>query len=273
MSSAVHDLQKAILDGKESLTQLLRKTKLIAAKLNLQDVEQWVDFELNGYPQGTEPPKYREIAVQHVEARNPFHGWLFAGHITGFKFGFSQPIADVVNFSQGEQVGFPLPVPNPFNVTDTFGEPCQFPQRMVASGAQFKRIIDGVTNELLQWTIELEKRGIKGEGMSFDEKEKQAAANQVFNVGTVHGTVGNIINSQVTLYDYSSVQQLLIDRQIPKAERRELEDIMDELKDAPAEKKPSLLKRGEEWIVKHKELLGAAGEAVGKAIGAAFGKQ
>jgi hypothetical protein len=50
MSSAVHNLQQAIVDGKTSITQLLRQTKLIAAKLDLSDVEQWVDLELNGYP-------------------------------------------------------------------------------------------------------------------------------------------------------------------------------------------------------------------------------
>ena len=105
--------------------------------------------------------------------------------------------------------------------------------------------------------------------MNFDEKEKTSAANQVFNIGTVHGTVGNISNSQVTLYDYSSVQQLLIDHKIPKQDRRELEDILDELKEASPEKKPSLLARAEKWIVKHSELLGVAAEAVGKAVGAA----
>lgn len=76
----------------------------------------------------------------------------------------------------------------------------------------------------------------------------------------------------ITLYDYSSVQQLLISHNIPKAARRELEDIMDELKEAPPEKKSSLLKRGEDWIIKHKELLGTGAEVVGKAIGAAWGK-
>jgi AbiTii len=60
MSSAVHNLQKTIVGGKEPLTQLLRQTKLIAAKLNLEDVQKWVDFELNGYPKGTEPPEYRK---------------------------------------------------------------------------------------------------------------------------------------------------------------------------------------------------------------------
>jgi predicted nucleotide-binding protein len=35
--------------------------------------------------------------------------------------------------------------------------------------------------------------------MNFDEKEKKSAANQVFNIGTAHGAVGNISNSQVTV--------------------------------------------------------------------------
>jgi AbiTii len=48
MSSAVHDLQMAIAEGKQPLTKLLRQTKLIAAKLNLEDVEAWVDLELGG---------------------------------------------------------------------------------------------------------------------------------------------------------------------------------------------------------------------------------
>jgi hypothetical protein len=72
------------------------------------------------------------------------------------------------------------------------------------------------------------------------------------------------------VYDYSSVQQLLIDHQISKADRRELEDILDELKEAPSEKKRSLLARAEAWFVKHKEGLGAGAEAVGRAIGAAM---
>jgi hypothetical protein len=48
MSSAVHNLQQAIVDGKTPVTHLLRQTKLIAAKLDLSDVEEWVDLELNG---------------------------------------------------------------------------------------------------------------------------------------------------------------------------------------------------------------------------------
>ena len=108
--------------------------------------------------------------------------------------------------------------------------------------------------------------------MEFSENEKQTASNQTFNIQKFTGVLGNVTNSQVTLYDYGSINQLLIDHKIPKQDRHELEDIMDELKDAPPDKRSSLIARGKEWIVKNKELLGATAEAVGKAIGAAVNK-
>jgi hypothetical protein len=41
---------------------------------------------------------------------------------------------------------------------------------------------------------------------------------------------------------------------------------MDELKEALPEKKPSLIERGEKWIIRHKDILGAGAEIIGKAI-------
>ena len=80
MSSAVHDMQVAILEGKQSLTQLLRRTKLIAASLNLADVEKWVDYELKGYPADADLPKYRTVNTEALHILNPVQGWRFAGH-------------------------------------------------------------------------------------------------------------------------------------------------------------------------------------------------
>jgi hypothetical protein len=269
MSSAVLNLQRDIASGQKTLTQLLRETKLIAAKLNLADVEQWVDYELEGYPKDVDPPKYRTYYTESIQIRNPVHGWIFAGHMRLPRFAH-ESIAELENLSRGEDLT--SAVAKNFPVTDGLGMgmASQWPQRVVFSSSQMKTIIEAIRNELLKWSIELERRGIKGEDMSFNEQEKQSAAKQVFNIGTVHGMVGNISNSQVTLYDYSSIQQLLVDRQIPKQDRRELEDIMDELKTAPPDKKQGLLEQAKAWVVKHKDFLGAAAEAVGKAIGEAI---
>ena len=78
-------------------------------------------------------------------------------------------------------------------------------------------------------------------------------------------------HSQVTLYDYSSIHQLLKDRSVPQDQRNELENIMDDLRTAPPEKKQSLVERGKAWVSRNKEVLGSAAEVVGKAIGAAMG--
>jgi hypothetical protein len=269
MSSAVQNLQKAIVGGQKSLTQLLRETKLIAAKLYLEDVEKWVDLELNGYPAEMDTPKYREVRTDRLLIHNPYRGWQYAGDVRDV-IAMQQPIAEIEMLSKEEQITF---TPRKkFAITDGLGSTMgsQWPQRVTMSSGQLKGLVEAVKNELLQWTIELEKRGIKGEDMNFDEKEKQSASHNTFNIQKFTGVLGNVTNSQVTLYDYSSISQLLVDRQITKQDRRELEDIMDELKTAPAEKKPSLLKRAEKWLAEHKEILGAAAEAVGKAIGAAM---
>src|SRR6516164_7274096 len=97
MSSAVQDLQRAIVKGEQSPTQLLRQTKLIAAKLKLEDVEKWVDSELNGYPKGVDPPNYRRVFSPRLEYHNGYGGgWQFAGH-TNLAVRVRQPIAEVEN--------------------------------------------------------------------------------------------------------------------------------------------------------------------------------
>jgi hypothetical protein len=268
MSSAVHNLQKAISEGSQPLIQLLRQTKLIAAKLNLREVETWVDNELKGYSKDVEPPPYRHVTSSHLQIYHPHYGWRFAGNFS-MTIPAWEPIADIENLSHGKTATVNMPKNLPVEDGLGGGLARDWPQRMVIGGSEFKRIVSAVTDELLQWTIELEKRGIKGEDMNFNEKEKQSATNHVYNIQKFTGVLGNVTNSQVTLYDYSSVHQLLVDHNIPKEDRHELADIMDELKTAPPEKKPSLIARGEKLILKHKEALGAAAEILAGAIGAA----
>jgi hypothetical protein len=269
MSSLIHRLQNAIIDKDQSVTQLLRQTKLIAAKLNLADVEKWVDLELKGYPEGIKPPKYRQFSTETVEIRNPVRGWEFAGYVSVPMFA-SQPLAEIENLANGESLTLPVPAEKNFQTRSITGERETFganwPQRFTMSGSQFKHIVEGVRNELLEWTTQLEKRGIKGEDMDFDEQEKKTAGNMTFNIGTVQGNVGNVSHSQANIYDSRSIQNALREQNVPKETRRELEDIMDAIEVAPVEKKVGLIAGAEKWLVKHKDSLGAATEIVGRAI-------
>jgi hypothetical protein len=114
---------------------------------------------------------------------------------------------------------------------------------------------------------EQDGRSIKGDDMNSEDKTSQPTGGMVINIGSVQGNVGNVSNSQFNFGDFRSVQGMLMERNIPKQARRELEDIMDELKVAPPEKKASWIERGEQWIVKHKEILGTGAELVWRMLG------
>lgn len=127
-------------------------------------------------------------------------------------------------------------------------------------------LLDAQTREVAP-----EERGIKGDDMNFDEKDKQSAGNMVFNIGSVQGNVGNVSHSQAIFNNYHSIHKTLLDSNVPMSERHELEGLMEKLKTASPEEKPSLIQRGKDWIVKNKEFLGTSLELVTKAIVAAGG--
>src|SRR5260221_10500846 len=105
----------------------------------------------------------------------------FHSHLDG-TWRAREPMAQIEDHSKGAELT--TSVRENFPVRDGLGGSfgSDWAQRIVVDGSQFKHIVEAVTNELLQWTIELDKRGIKGEHMDFDEKEKQSATHQVFNI-------------------------------------------------------------------------------------------
>jgi hypothetical protein len=140
-------------------------------------------------------------------------------------------------------------------------------QQIKFSPVQLKGLLNAVKDKLLDWSLELETRGIIGENMSFDEKERKSAQSQVFNIQNFTGVLGDISHSSVQVYDYSTLHQTLKQHNVPQQERNGLENIMDELKKAEAGKKDGLLEKGKAWIVKNEPFLGAATSIVRKALG------
>jgi hypothetical protein len=158
MSSTVHDLQQAILDGQQPLTQFLRQTKLIAAKLNLEQVERWVELELAGFAEDAEPPQYRKVLTQRLEIYSSHRNvWQFAGNLN-FALIARQPIAEIEAFSRRDNIDFA--VEKNFSIKNDFGDSfgSDWPQRFVVLSSEYKQIIEAVAR---RWTEELEIRGIR----------------------------------------------------------------------------------------------------------------
>jgi hypothetical protein len=60
----LEEIQSAAVDGQSDLGTLLRKCKVLAARLGSQPLENWVLWESNGYPDDVEVPDYRVWPLQ-----------------------------------------------------------------------------------------------------------------------------------------------------------------------------------------------------------------
>jgi hypothetical protein len=268
MGSLILSLQEDIATGKKGATEILRTAKLISSKLDLNDISSWISLELNGYGQD-EVPEYRQITGGNLQYFNPYRGWLSAGYLD-MAFPVGSSISTIEELVRESEIILPLTktkVPlSSFGGHDDYMIN-QFEQRVAFSVTPFKKILETVKDQILDWTTELEKRGVLGEGMLFDKKEIMSAQSHIFNIQNATGIFGNVESSNVQIYDYSVIHQKLKEHGVPQVERNKLENIMDELSKAEPSKKESLLEKSKEWIVKNQDFLGASASLIRKSLG------
>ncbi|WP_242848095.1 hypothetical protein [Ruminococcus sp. HUN007] len=75
MGSVVLDLQQEIISKNCDVVNVLRKAHLIASKLELNEFDNWIVNELNGYPSQKDCPDYRNVRVV-LKGYNPYRGWI-----------------------------------------------------------------------------------------------------------------------------------------------------------------------------------------------------
>jgi len=190
MPSLVHELQRDSYESKVSVSELLRKSLVVARKLNLSEFEDWIKAELNGYSDAKfndDVPIYREIQGQ-IKAHNPFRGW--------------QPVIiqepSVYDKLSKRRISQPLPQLEEL-VKASGGKSLQVPFSPEIESVIMKMI----EFELPEWALKLEGDGIMGEGMSFTKEEKQKAEEKNY---TVNNFYGNIIQSPIQQNAISSTQ-------------------------------------------------------------------
>ena len=75
-NSPVVKLQEMAGSKSSDIEELLSNAKMIAAKLDLEDISEWLDHELSGYPSLDSLPPYRIITEAQVMALDPYRGWI-----------------------------------------------------------------------------------------------------------------------------------------------------------------------------------------------------
>jgi hypothetical protein len=61
--SLLRDIQNELTSPKGDVTNVLRKCKILAARLGSEAFAHWVEWELNGYPDSQPTPEYRRLGV------------------------------------------------------------------------------------------------------------------------------------------------------------------------------------------------------------------
>lgn len=199
MSGLITEIQKACLDESVPVESLLRRVKLAATKLKLGSLESWVDNELNGYS-GNLPP--HRILHGNPAGWNPYHGWVpiqadesilakaLSTAMVGQGIG---GLRDLISNGDGSLFHFPIPDEivielNKAMTASTARMVVQIPRGGIVG------ILDFVRNKVLDWTIEMERNGVVGEGFSFDPTEVQSAkaVMTTFNIGKIDNFAGNM---------------------------------------------------------------------------------
>jgi hypothetical protein len=187
MSSLVNDLQAKIISGTISVTNAARAAMAISSKLNQPQIEDWLKSEIFGFAPESEIPEYRQVKIE-PQFFNPYNGWcpIIIGSETIQKtftdWSLYQSLGEVENLLNSDsdcaQITYAPALENFLreNAVTAGNLRFQFRIRGKLSKSFLYRVREHVQNTILNWLLELEKKGVTGRGMSFSDEEKRAAS-------------------------------------------------------------------------------------------------
>ncbi|MEQ9485293.1 AbiTii domain-containing protein [Coleofasciculus sp. F4-SAH-05] len=179
MGSLVLELQRDALNPEISVLVLLRKALFVARKVNIQEFQQWVEKELNGYPEKSDIPQYR-FMFGELKAHNPYHGWIPVRvpsqiHDSISKRPIHQPISEIETLVKNKNASLITMPPKLEELLREY-DYIPFEIKIHIDISQAKGVLEAVRDVVLNWSLKLEEYGILGEEMSFSQEEKQIAA-------------------------------------------------------------------------------------------------
>lgn len=186
MASLVLELQQDAMNHSGSIVSLLRKALVVASKLSISEVKLWAQSELSGYDGPV--PDYRKLAstlkcetdfgwraisfeMVKPEERKRARKWLT-------DVAMDRPIAEIEAWLAPSGPPHVLWYLAPEKALELGLE---FPTARFIPRSSLSVIPEAICNYILQWSLELEQKGILGEGMTFTTKEIAQAPSVVTN--------------------------------------------------------------------------------------------
>lgn len=205
MPALVPELVNMASDPTISTADLLRRALVVARRLSVPELVNWINSELNGYGD-EEVPEYRKV-IGHLHAEDPYRGDVpfqvpqeIAEVVTSIPL--PQPLPELQQLAKSESLlrrYFPAPQEKILMQMMVDGSGFATRPFVKFSPIQIGGLVERVRSRILDWALDLEGRGISGEGMSFTPQEKQAVQQQ-------HYHFGNISGSQIQISSNGSTQ-------------------------------------------------------------------
>jgi hypothetical protein len=194
MTSLVLELQKKANNSDVDILELLNNAKIVAHKLKIKEFEEWIDYEIKGYPEGSKIPEYRE--VQGALHLRPGYAGCPDIYIASNEEYFKEIckmtiIEDIGTIQSSADKGRSYIIPN--NISSSIirelikdnGNNLLINSSILINKIppnELNRIVRQVRYNIIEWALKLEDEGILGEGMTFNEKEIKIAEERKENI-------------------------------------------------------------------------------------------
>jgi ABC-type transport system substrate-binding protein len=268
----LREIQKDAVDGNSDLSTLLRKCVVLAARLDHKPLNNWAQWELNGYSEARDVPNYRTL--QNVHSFGTFFG-IAGARIDnaplsllalpeGSREHFANPeiresvkaISEIIAANRDHGImRWPWP-PEACEVFDHRGyrDDLRLVQAwMTVPVASMAGILETVRNRVLDFALELEKLDL-GHDETTPEATTKAVISQIFNqtiYGPVSnvGTAGDISQTMVVSHgDLEGLKARFREIGIPEPEVENLEKAIEGDKKAAQPKKGHFGKNVGKWL-------------------------
>lgn len=191
MTGLVPELVNAAMDPSLQTTNILRRALVIASRLHVTPLAEWLKKEMNGYSEKDDIPNYRKITGE-LKLNNPINGLIpfflpseIAENLSSINLRLS--IIELIELANGEGEIFHIfPIRQQEFLMNCMEIPMQ--PLCLLSKHKIKTIIEHTRNLSLEWALDLESKGIIGEGMTFSEREKRIVQEQHYHFGDVIGS-------------------------------------------------------------------------------------
>lgn len=223
--SLLREIQNSAIDSSTDISTLLRKCKVLAARLGNEEFKNWVDFELNGYPDIESLPDYRVLKVNSKgHFSGPFQSELRNADIP--LMCIPEKFRDVMSHSYMTQPAIAIEAlakesngaglaQEPWNPNFVAlhadkiyeGRNCLQAWKVI-SATSFVAAVDAVRNKILSFAIEIEAENPDaGEAPINTTPLPKDKVNHIFNT-YITGNVQNLANASHNVEQKAKINEV-----------------------------------------------------------------